>query len=339
MEKFFYLNRGGRLSGPFSAARLIAMRRAGQLDSADRLSTDRSVWRPVTTFDWLYECVPAPPPLRRVPVVSAAGAAAAVPPEAEREDVSAAEIVAMKPPAVIAAEDMPAGGEEVSSGERIAPQESVAAPGSPLFAAGEVPEPDPLRLGGYTLGLIWNTADYLPKLRQYGAVGVATAGCFGTLAALLAATAASAAAAPLFPGTVSRFEAFLSGGGAVLGLALLLFLEQFCCRVFLAPSTECGNCWDDWLTATAALLDFVAFGVIALALLPAAGRGWWPLVWPLLLFACCFALSNILTALRFEYGRICGIRPRFATLVAALTLWIPATGVMWVLVKVYGGKG
>ena len=70
-DEIYFIRNRGRVSGPFSVDKLIALRARGQFSRAHEVSTDRTNWSPGTTLDHLLS-----------PKSSARSASAAVPPVA-----------------------------------------------------------------------------------------------------------------------------------------------------------------------------------------------------------------------------------------------------------------
>ena len=63
-ERYFYLRKAGRITGPFEAARLLAGARHGRIGTEDEISRDKREWRRVAEVSWLKpESAAEPPPL------------------------------------------------------------------------------------------------------------------------------------------------------------------------------------------------------------------------------------------------------------------------------------
>ena len=52
-ERYFYLRKAGRITGPFEAARLLAGARHGRIGTEDEISRDKREWRRVAEVPWL----------------------------------------------------------------------------------------------------------------------------------------------------------------------------------------------------------------------------------------------------------------------------------------------
>ena len=166
-ERYFYLRKAGRITGPFEAARLLAGARHGRIGAEDEISRDKREWRRVAEVPWLKPESAAEPPLFAEPEIRMpepeAQAEAAIPPVAAPAAVSPV---------------LPVEPEEEWEPPEIDPAEA----------------PSARRLVGDALSLIWNTTDNLLKIpERYGVSGTVWSGVtawLGSMAMIMAAIAA-----------------------------------------------------------------------------------------------------------------------------------------------------
>lgn len=290
-ERYFYLRKAGRITGPFEAARLLAGARHGRIGAEDEISRDKREWRRVAEVPWLKPESAAEPPLFAEPEIRMpepeAPAEAAIPPVA----------------APVA----------VSPVFPIEPEEEWEPPEVDLAEA-----PSARRLVGDALSLIWNTTDNLLKIpERYGVSGTVWSGVtawLGSMAMIMAAIAAFGRSYRFWEGGAT----VVAGGLFTLLLGAGLWAETAACRIVAGRDGNEGAWHFDWLTSGAVLLNFSAAAVITLA--TAAWTAEWKCLICFNLFVWSFSFANGAAALRIGLTRFADVRPRHAIWLSAVVI-------------------
>ena len=237
-ERYFYLRKAGRITGPFEAARLLAGARHGRIGTEDEISRDKREWRRVAEVPWLKPESAAEPPLFAEPEIRMPE------PEAQAE-------AAIPPVAAPVA---------VSPVLPIEPEEEWEPPEVDLAEA-----PSARRLVGDALSRIWNTRENLLKIpERYGVSGTVWSGVtawLGSMAMIMAAVAAFGRSYRFWEGGAT----VVAGGLFTLLLGAGLWAETAVCRIVAGRDGNEGAWHFDWLTSGAVLLNFSAASVITLA--------------------------------------------------------------------------
>ena len=290
-ERYFYLRKAGRITGPFEAARLLAGARHGRIGAEDEISCDKREWRRVAEVAWLKPEPAAEPPLFAEPESPAPE------PEAQAE--------AAEPPAAAPVVISP-----------FLPDEPEEAQESPEADWAEAPSAR--RLVGDALSLIWNTTDNLLKIpERYGVSGTVWSG----VTAWLGSTAMIMAAVAVFGRSYRFWEGgatAVAGGLLTLLLGAGLWAETAACRIVAGRDGNEGAWHFDWLTSGAVLLNFSAASVITLA--TAAWAAEWKFLICLNLFVWSFSFANGAAALRIGLTRFADVRPRHAIWLSAVVI-------------------
>lgn len=293
-DPYYYLKQNGKITGPFPASRLAAMKREGRLTAGTQLSTDKQEWSAITAVSWLAD------PVELVPERPAAQPV--LPEQCDRQEVRLRLLPSVPPLPEPAAYDEETGDED-----------------GPPDDPASIP-----RLIGDTLMLCWNTTDKLLPLRRSADLRPVTT----AVAAAAAASLLLSVAAGMTLYAVSGRGVLT---GFTLGLAvplcswLLLFAEIWSFRVVFSPDCRGGNIVDDLLLATALLWIFTIADL-------STGMTWRLMVQPpapwlrpaailFNLFVWSFTVCNAAAAVRIGLTRFSGLRPRNAVWLTALTLW------------------
>lgn len=290
-ERYFYLRKAGRITGPFEAARLLAGARHGRIGAEDEISRDKREWRRVAEVSWLKPESAAEPPLFAEPEIRMpepeAPAEAAIPPVAASVAVSPVLPVEpeeeWEPPEVDCAEELSA-----------------------------------RRLVGDALSLIWNTTDNLLKIpERYGVSGTVWSGVtawLGSMAMIMAAVAVFGRSYRFWEGGAT----VVAGGLFTLLLGAGLWVETAACRIVAGRDGNEGAWHFDWLTSGAVLLNFSAASVITLA--TAAWTAEWKCLIYFNLFVWSFSFANGAAALRIGLTRFADVRPHHAIWLSAVVI-------------------
>ena len=286
-ERYFYLRKAGRITGPFEAARLLAGARHGRIGTEDEISRDKREWRRVAEVPWLKPEAPAEPPLFAEPEIRmpepGAQAEAAIPP--------ASTPVVISPVLPIESEE-----------EWEPPEVDLAE------------APSARRLVGDALSLIWNTTDNLLKIpERYGVSGTVWSGVtawLGSMAMIMAAIAAFGRSYRFWEGGAT----VVAGGLFTLLLGAGLWAGTAVCRIVAGRDGNEGAWHFDWLTSGAVLLNFSAASVITLA------TAEWKCLICFNLFVWSFSFANGAAALRIGLTRFADVRPRHAIWLSAVVI-------------------
>ncbi len=296
-DRYFYLKRAGRITGPFEAGRLLAEAQRRRIGADDEISGDKREWRRVTEVSWLKAEFPAEP--SPVPAVSR-------PVHQEKTEPSALPAAVPEPSAPVSVFE---------------PAEEQTVPEAGF------PEDDSVRrLIGDTLALIWNTTDNLLKIpERRGVSGVMWSGVIawaGSMVMIAAAVAVFGRSCPFWEGG----STVAAGCLFTLLLGAGLWAETAACRILAGRDGSEGAWYFDWLTSGAVLLNFCAASVITLA--TAAWMAEWKfLVYPGI-FVWSFSFVNGAAALRIGLTRFAAVRPRHAIWLSAAVIGTLAV-VVW----------
>lgn len=287
-DRYFYLRKAGRITGPFEAARLLTEARHGRIGAEDEISRDKREWRRIAEVSWLkLEFAVEPTVLAPVFPVQEERAEAVIPPSA---------VPAVASPALLAEPEEDWKISEVDFTE----------------------EPSAWRLVGDSLSLIWNTTDNLLKIpERYGVSGTVWSGVtawLGSMVMMLAAVAVFGRSYRFWEGGAT----VVAGGLFTLLLGVGLWAETAACRIVAGRDGNEGAWHLDWLASGAVLLNFSAASVVTLA--TAAWTAEWKWLIYLNLFVWSFSFANGAAALRIGLTRFADIRPRHAVWLSAVVV-------------------
>ncbi len=308
MNKQFYLQRDGIISGPFPPAKILLWLRAGNLSAQDAISLDKKDWQGIGQVSWLNaRFIPAD-----VPDLSLLGELPATP--------APAPILAAVQPTMGAIPTPPAANEFV-------PESCPTLPIDTSLA----------RQLGDAISLAWNSSDNLPKIHQrYGSSGEWLAFASLTALAVVLTCAFSAIFPQVFCNDYSAWSIAWRSLLVATCWAICLPAASLSLRLLWGGSWQKQELSSNCLGAAVLLLNLAGGYVCALALLRGydlAGTAMRTMLVGLLFFCSSFFLANSLTALRITYISFAGCKPRTAVWLSAILLTLNA----WALAGIVTG--
>ncbi len=288
MIERYYRKHEDRITGPFPAARLIAMQRGGIVTGDDLLSTDKIDWKPATDFEWLFE-----PNVIPLDAVSDSKPEAALKLKPLPEEIALPRLEPI--PVMVPVRDEPQLVERMSAG----------------------------RIIGDTLMLTWNSCDkLLPLRRENEPRRAAIAAVTAFLLALTLSGLAGMACARLYQ--ITLLQGLGSGLGVAAAAGILIFVEIWLFEVVLLPDELTRNCLNEVMLAAVTVFiltmgNITTGATLHLMLFPPhpavrlAAVAFNLLVWS-------FAVANTATALRIGLEHFSGARPRSTVWMAGLVV-------------------